>query len=136
MHFPLNNKLHGYYSHTGVYLSLKGTVYANNSLIPITEIGETNPDIHLNEGLQCITDRMSCCKTGKAGEWYFPDGTGVPVLGTVADGNRATTFYRNRGDNGTVNLNRVNTNVMSPAGLFCCQVHNTLNQTACINIGK
>ena len=33
-----------------------------------------------------------------------------------------TTFYRNRGDDGTVNLNRLNTNVITPTGLFCCEV--------------
>ena len=41
----------------------------------------------------------------------------VPVQGT------ASTFYRNRGrDDGTVNLNRLNTTVVMPTGLFCCVV--------------
>ena len=76
--------------HIGVYLSLKGVVYANNSVISITEIGETNPDTNLNEGLQCITDRVPCCRsTFRAGEWYFPNGTMVPGESPTAS---PTTF--------------------------------------------
>ena len=123
------------YIHTkiGVYLSLEETVYTNNSVFSITEIGTTS-----NTGLQCITDRMPCCSTSpdRAGEWYFSNRIRVPVLGTVKDNNKATTFYRNRGDDGTVNLNRVSTNVFMPTGLFCCEVPDALNvmQRACANI--
>ena len=105
------------YQPTGVYLSLKGTVYTNNSVISITEIGETNPDTDLNEGLQCITDKKPCCRVESTldGEWFFQSRLMVPGIGP--------TFYRNRGrDDGTVNLNRANTNVMMPTGLFCCVV--------------
>ena len=114
----------------GVYLSLRGVVYANNSIIPITEIGETGSTS--NTGLQCITDRMSCCAAIRAGEWYFPDGTAVPI-----QHGGATTFYRNRGDDGTVNLNRVNTNIIMPIGLFCCEVPDASGviQRVCANIG-
>ena len=52
----------------------------------------------------------------------------------------ATSFYRNRGDDGTVNLNRLNTNVMMPTGLFCCEVPDAVMQLPdsrlCANIGK
>jgi hypothetical protein len=97
---------------TGVHLSLKGAVYDNNSAIQITEIGETIPDTaNLNDGLQCITDSMPCCAGARLGQWYFPDRTRVPVLGM------ATTFYRNRGNDGTVNLNHFRTDVLMPTGL-------------------
>ena len=111
----------------GVYLSLKlkGVVYANNSVIQITEIGETDPD-DLNEGLQCITYKMPCCRFSfRAGEWYMytPERTIVPGPGT------SVNFYRNRGyDDGTVNLNRPS-DVMIPTGLFCCVVPDVLNVT-------
>ena len=62
---------------------------------------------------------MPCCRFGGGlvGEWFFPDGTVVPGSGPLLN------FYRNRGrDDGTVNLNRANTNVMMPSGLFCCVV--------------
>lgn len=107
----------------GVYLSLKGNVYPNNSVIFINEIGETdensiNPT--QNDALQCITDKSPCCRffPNTAGEWYFPNGTLIPEEG--AD---STPLYRNRGfDDGTVNLNRISTlsTVSIPTGLFCC----------------
>ena len=115
---------------TGVYLSLKGVVYPNNSVILITEIEQTNMS---NNGLQCITDKRPCCTGGnRAGEWFFPDGTMVLLQSS------ATTFYRNRGDDGTVNLNRVNNDVMMPTGRFCCVVPDatSTNVTICANVGK
>ena len=117
------------YSHAGVYLSLKGEVYANNSVISITEIEQT--DTSANNGLQCITDRRPCCKINRAGEWFFPNGSVVPTQGV------ATTYYRNRGDDGTVNLNRVNSDVTMPTGEFCCVVTDATDavQTLCVNIG-
>jgi hypothetical protein len=109
-------------------------MYANNSVIPIAEIEETTDSV--NTGLQCITDRMPCCTAAGAriGEWFFPDGTRVPTLGTGAT--MATEFYRNRGDDGTVNLNRLN-NVLMPTGLFCCEVPDAagVDQTVCAEIG-
>ena len=73
---------------------------------------------------------------GRAGEWYFPDGTAVPIQG----GATSLNFYRNRGDDGTVNLNRLNTNVITPTviGLFCCEVPDATGamQRLCINIGE
>ena len=103
-----------------------------NSVIPITEIGETNATS--NTGLQCITDRMSCCASPiKQGNWLFPDGvTTVP-----GPQQSPTTFYRNRGNDGTINLNRVNTNIMMPIGQFCCRVLNAADteQTVCVDIG-
>ena len=120
------------YMCAGVYLSLRGVVYANNSAIQITEIGETNTTS--NTGLQCITDKMPCCLTepDRFGEWFFPDRvTTVPAQGG------ATTFYRNRGDDGTVNLNRLDANVFMPTGLFCCVVPDAAGDTQhlCANIG-
>ena len=110
-------------------------MYTNNSVINITEIGVTTSSTDLNEGLQCITDRVPCCMTPyQTGEWYFPNG--AKVQGQV---NSPTTFYRNRGyDDGTVNLNRLNTNVTMPTGLFCCVVPDatTIYQTLCAYIGE
>ena len=49
----------------------------------------------------------------------------------------ATIFYRNREDDGTVNLIRVNNDVMMPTGKFCCVVPDgtSTNVTVCANIG-
>ena len=122
--------------YAGVYLSLKGAVYNNNTVIHINEIGETNPDTDLNKGLQCITDRMPCCRVAiRAGEWYMYTPNRALVPGPSPD---AISLYRNRGyDDGTVNLNRPS-GVVMPTGLFCCEVPNAAGdiQPLCINIGK
>ena len=130
----LNLMLHN----AGVYLSLKGVVYPNNSHVLITNIGESNnsvsPPPNSNNGLQCITDRRPCCQSplNRAGDWFYPNGSVVPTaqVGT-------TTFYRNRGDDGTVNLNRVNSDVMMPTGRFCCVVPDATSTevTVCSHIG-
>ena len=77
---------------------------------------------------------MPCCAafSDRAGEWYFPDGNIIPG----PPGN-PTSFSRTRGDDGIVNLNRLN-NVIMPTGLFCCEVPDALNvmQRRCANIGK
>ena len=120
----------------GVYLSLKGVIYANNSFITITEIGESNSftSPHQNDGVQCISDRMPCCSSSsfRAGHWFFPDGEEVPPQGA------AVSFYRNRDEYGSVNLNRLNSGTTRPTGLFCCVVPDAtdVNQTLCINISK
>ena len=100
-------------------------VYVNNSVIPITNIGQT--------ALQCVTDKRPCCKNSAVGQWYFPNGTTVPIQGV------ATTFYRARGDDGTVNLNRqVNSNIVSPSGLFCCVVPDAVgvDEIVCANVAE
>ena len=84
---------------------------ANNSAVYISDIGESP-----NTRLQCLTDRVPCCASepNRAGEWFFPDdGRMVPST--------RMTFYRGRGDDGTVRLNRVS-GTMSPTGKYCCVV--------------
>ena len=106
-------------------------VHPNNSVILITEVGKT--DTSVMNGLQCITDKRPCCsKPNRTGEWYFPgDGGMVPKL------MNAKTFYRNRGDNGAVNLNRLNDSVTMPTGRFCCEIPDATdsNVTLCATIG-
>ena len=120
----------------GVYLSLNGIVYANNSIIPITEIGETDTSVGAtqNNGLQCITDKMVCCMGfSYSGEWNSPDKRKVPLQ------DNAATFYMNKDlNNGAVSLNRLNNNVTSPTGQFCCMIPDADDdiQTLCVGIGK
>ena len=85
----------------------------------------------VNEALQCITNKMPCCKMAKIGHWYFPNGEEVTI-----QGNAPPFFYRNRGNDGTVNLNRVHESVITPTGQFCCVVpdNNDINQKLCVNI--
>ena len=113
---------------SGVYLALRGVFIANNSNTNIRNIGQSH-----NGALQCITDRTPCCfsQDPKLGEWYLPNGQ--LVQGTTS----TTAFYRNRGDNGEVSLNRPS-DVESPIGLFCCELPDATNtnQTLCVNIGE
>ena len=114
---------------SGVYLALRGVHITNNSSINIRNIGQSseNPNV----ALQCITDHLSCCSQNpQRGEWYQPN------RALVQGATSTTTFYRNRGANGEVSLNRPS-GVESPTGLFCCEVPDATNtnQTLCVNIG-
>ena len=125
-------------------------VFANNSIIFLTSIGETNtsksPPPNSNNGLQCITDKMPCCRPGYydvypyytyLGGWFYANGTWTEVQ--RYDAYYDPTIYRNRGCNdGTVNLNRVNNTVVPPTGLYCCVVPDAtdIERTLCANIGK
>ena len=114
--------------HEGVYLLRAGTFLANDSAIYISDVGNSD-----RTRLQCVTDRLSCCMTNPTGEWFFPKTQeAVPVEGS------ATTFYRYRGDDGTVNLNRINSDVMMPTGRFCCVLPDAIgvDQIACAIICK
>ena len=116
---------------SGVYLALRGVQILNNSNINVRNISQSSDDP--NGVLQCITDRTRCClsQSPRHGEWYLPNGE--LVQGTTSN----LEFYRNRGDNGEVSLNRPS-NVESPTGLFCCEVADATgtNQTLCVNIGE
>ena len=126
---------------TGVYLSLKGTIYANNSVITITGIG-TDSDNPSGAALQCITDLRPCCRQEGThlaqqmlmGEWYFPDKTQVPGSEVPS-----SSLFRSRGLNdGRVNLFRTHDEVLSPVGLFCCEIPDAtgVNRTLCADLSE
>ena len=118
------------HSFLGVYLALRGVSYDNNSNINIRNINESSDNP--NGALQCVTDKTPCCSQSPGhGAWIFPNGT------LVQESTSTMAFYRDRGDNGEVFLNRPN-DVMAPTGLFCCRVPDATgtNQTLCVNIGK
>ena len=72
-----------------VRFSLTGTIYQNNSIVTLEDIGEGD------DGLLCRTDITDCCRpphTDKVlGNWFFPNGTRVPSTGSQWD------FHRTRG---------------------------------------
>ena len=110
---------------TGVRLTLRGVWYHDNDVINIMDVGENE------SALICQTDLRPCCKysTFRAGEWYYPNGEVVPIEGKKRD------FYRNRGDDGTVRLNRRN-NATYPNGIYRCEIpdHRGINQTLHIDL--
>ena len=111
---------------TGVCLLLNGTVYANNSIILIDEIGEVSGES--SNGLQCVTDNRQCCQAGsQTGAWRLPSGELVPGQG------HSTPFYVSRG-NGTVVLNYDSGSGTTPtSGVFCCETPsaNHVTETLC-----
>ena len=112
----------------GVYLSLKGVVCANNSLVTMNEIGRKD------DSIKCITDKKPCCTSPfRVGQWLFPDRNVVPIAAAPA-----TSFYRYRSDVGGIYLNRLNSDITDPTGQFCCMVPDATDeiQTLCINISK
>ena len=112
----------------GVWFSLNGTTYLNNSLVILEDIGEGDDD-----GLLCITDQSACCSkefTGvmglAIGNWYFPNGTRVP-----SSGNWQGDFYRTRAGM-VVLLHRRRGGV---DGVYRCVVADAMNVTQTIYIG-
>ena len=83
----------------------------------ITSIGD---DASGGDPLVCATQFTPCCGTppNRYGEWYYPNGTSVPICITFYH------FYRVRRDS-TVNLlggallNR-RFNALDPTGIFSC----------------
>ena len=91
----------------------------------ITDIG----DVADGSRLICTTTVRPCCKDGKQGEWYYPDGTVVP------DSTENEDFFRNRGDDGEVRLNRIRNNAISPTGIFHCELPVSDNVTQTLYVG-
>ena len=122
-----------------MYLYLGNMIHVNNSIIFVTTIGRiysSSEELIVNNGpLQCVTDRICCRHPNRNGEWFFPNGTNIWPPKWY---NHFPLFYRYRGDNGTVYLNRANVNATFPTGLFCCVVPDITDtlQTLCANIGK
>ena len=108
-----------------VRFSLNGTIYQNNSLVTLEEIGE------LYDALLCMTDNTACCARAQSpdgavlGYWYYPNGTGVPNNGVMWE------FYRNRGQS-VVRLNRRRVGV---TGIYCCEIPDIISVTQFIYIG-
>ena len=93
-----------------VYFSLNGTIYSNNSQVSIEKIGKAA------DGLSCRTKHAECCKTSRSGEFFYPNGTMVPIR------KAGYGFYRDREDSGRVRLNRAEETSMLPLGKFRCEI--------------
>ena len=95
----------------GTGFNLNGVKYTNGSSVLRTDIGEGDA------ALWCTTDRVGCCTDGgRAGEFYFPDGTLVPI----SNNDLTRTYYRNRIMSGGIRLNRRSNGVIT--GQFRCEI--------------
>ena len=94
-------------------LIFRGVSYPNNSVLSLNDIGEFST----GSAILCTTNRSPCCSTppNRFGEWFYPNG--AMVLNNAA----GEDFYRSRGDDQTIRLNRRN-NAQSPTGSFCCEL--------------
>ena len=95
---------------TGVWLTLNGVQYTNNSVVNITDIGTGSA------ALICTTTRFGCCLSTDGSHWYFPDGSRVQRT--------STTYYRTRTisnvGGGTVSLHR--NPEATTTGVFRCEI--------------
>ena len=98
-----------YCSSSAIRFTLNGVNYLNGSTVLRTDIGEEDA------ALQCTTDRAGCCSavTSRAGQFYFPDGTMVPISLV------GLSYYRNRFSGG-IRLNRRSNGVIM--GQFRCEI--------------
>ena len=115
----------------GLYFELNGNRYPSGSTVLISDVGPSP--------LVCVTSDVNtqCCRGrdgGNVGEWQFPDGSMVPRL----RGNPNADFTRS-GFTQQVLLNRKDTDVGGPTGLYTCMVPSECDgaiQTGNITLGK
>ena len=117
----------------GVRFSLNGTVYQNNSLVTLEDIGEGD------DALLCMTDQPACCRAPYTGEmgpawgnWFFPNRTRVPTYVIYIQPGLYIQwkFYRTRGHM-VVRLHRRG----GEDGIYRCEIHDAMNVTQTIYIG-
>ena len=112
-----------------VQLIFRGVSYPNNSVLSLNDIGQFST----GSAILCTTNRSPCCSTrpNRFGEWRYPNGSLVPNNAAGQD------FFRGRGDNQTLYLNRRN-NAQSPTGSFCCELpdNSDVKHTLCVSLCK
>ena len=83
----------------------------------------------------CRTDLTTCCTTSSGvsgqGHWIYPNGTEVRNRPSGDD------IFRTRGDM-VVRLHRMDDNVTTPIGQYCCELPTVANSDAriCITLSK
>ncbi len=133
----------------GLYFTLNGTVYLPGDTIPITDVGDSFlPGYSYNKvdsgpSLVCVTSNVNtmCCRGsdnpngGAQGNWLYPDGT--IVLGNSANFNGDFTRSSHAQQ---IRLNRKRLDVMSPTGVYTCEVPDgsdtTITHRAIITLGE
>ncbi len=120
---------------------MRGTVYLSGATIPITDVGDSYlPGSGVNQddpgpSLVCVTKNVNtiCCRgkdhpgIGGVGNWFYPDGT--IVLGNNPNGDFVKSSH-----NQQIRLNRKRHDVLSPPGVYTCEVPDGSNTTMIANI--
>ena len=118
--------------HSGVYLSLGGSIVPQDSTIFINDIGISSPN-----QLVCVSDRKLCCQNQpQYGGWYlYPNRSQVAH---ISERPTPTAFHCDRNNRGEISLYRTATytNVKSPVGQFCCETKDSDNttRTLCVTV--
>ena len=87
------------------YVSYMGQTLANHGYVNLSLVEEYN--------FHCHTDLATCCSGAQGphrGDWYFPDGTRLPISGSVfeARGNEVVDLIRESGP--------------LPSGMYRCEI--------------
>ena len=105
----LNLVYHPRGSHSQMHpsISINGTDLENNSYIDADLVGMDKEDM-----IECSTDLRTCCSSRQGldrGDWYFPNGTRVPLVGDVYEtrAQQRVTLYRDGS---------------SPSGIYHCSI--------------
>ena len=96
------------------YVSFRGQTLDNHSYVNLSLVGR--PIVSADDSFQCITDLSTCCSGTEGshrGDWYFPDGTRLPIPGS-GDIFESRGYLR-------VDLRRRN-NANSPVGIYRCGI--------------
>ena len=110
-----------------IRFSLNGTIYQNNSIVTLEDIGEDD------DALFCMTNLSACCRShgSASGNWYFPNTTRVPS--DMDHINRSLTWdiYRTR-EHMVVYMHRRRG---GEKGIYYCEIHDSMNVMQTIYIG-
>ena len=109
------------------YVSFRGQTLANHSYVDLSLVGNDGSG---SDSVLCHTDLSTCCSSiqgSHRGDWYFPDGTRLPLFyGGIwyFPGGTRLLFYagifESRGSQ-RVDLRRRN-NANSPTGIYRCDI--------------
>lgn len=111
-------------------LSFRGMAIANNSFVNRSEIGDSDD---YNSALHCTTNNVNCCNVSNKGDWYFPNGTQLQIIGTMSNVSN-DSYYVNR----DVKLIRLIRKGSPPeSGRFHCEIPDANNNSlrVFVNIG-
>lgn len=95
---------------------LHGRLLSNHSYVSLDELGQGPFD-----SLLCLTDKDIYNIQPREGQWYFPNGTQVPIKGT------GWSYYRSR-DTKVVQLHQRNS-LSRASGIFRCEVQDVSGLT-------
>ena len=92
------------------YVSFMGQTLVNHSYVDISTVGYSSNG---SNSVQCHTDLSTCCSGSQGahrGDWYFPNGTRLPLSGDV---------YEARGAQRVV---LHHTTATGPTGIYRCDI--------------